>query len=231
MLKKIILIILIIFLFIICFREFTIYYNFNLDKSFSITYDETLELITKGSKYNNYYRTTISDLGKEEYYYKDNILTYFVNSELKYWMNISENEKEMIIIENAENKIANIVSDFNDINFPVENTQNGYFCWLYYSSDFECLGVTEHNDRPTIIVRVKKEPNNINTAYTYYYIDKETGVIVKRTEIEKMLFITTKTTNFDRNLIFDIVTEENIKKPNLDEFEVNTIHCPTITVL
>lgn len=229
MYKKILLILLIVLISIIGIREFFIDYEPNI-LEFSISNDEILNLINKGAEYNNYYRTVTTNEGKEEYYYKDKKLTCFVNSKLKYWMNLNENEKEMILIEDEENKIAKKVKDFEQINFPTEKTQNGYFCWIYFESDFECEGITTYNNRPTIIVKVEKEKGKFNTTSVKYYIDKETGVIVKRIEKEKNLFITTSISEFDRGLIFDSVTDADIQKPNLDEFEILTCDFPGIAI-
>lgn len=231
MLKKFLLIIFIILIIIfslLIIREYKLNSEMNLEKSNPISQSDIITLLNKGCTYDNYYRKIQTSNGTVEYYYKDNILTYYVNTELKYWMNLSENEKEMIIITDSNNKLANVVEGFDEIQFPSPHSQLGYV-YNIQSNNFNYLGKISYNNRPTIVVKTSLK-NNLKTYENKYYIDEKTGVIVKRTDIEKSAFITTSLEEFDRGIQFDIVTDSDIKKPDLQNYSITPCSFPTLTI-
>lgn len=233
--KKIVFVILIalIVLFIcLLVREFKFDYDRITDKTKALSREEVITLLDKGATYNNYYRSVKTTNGNEEYYYKDNILACYINSKLYYWMNLSDTEKEMIIIEDYENKIANTVKEFDTITFPTEMTQLGYYCTVYDQKNFsfKYKGIMKFNDRDTYIVETSANNNFFSSLKIKYYIDKETGVIVNRKQLLKFTFITKEITEFDRGLKFDVVTDENIEKPNLTDFEIVETYFPALSI-
>ena len=179
--------IILIVLLILVIREVRLNNDNITDKVSNLSQDELIDLLNKGATYNNYYRTAETSNGKEELYYKDGILSCFINSNLYYWMNLSENNKEMIIIDNAEQKIASNVENFSEVNFPTEYTQLGYYSTLYDKNlDYKYIGITKLNGRDTIIAKTISKKDTFSNFEIKYYIDKETGVIVKRIETEKL---------------------------------------------
>ena len=225
------LIVILIILLILVIREMQINNDQIIDSSNALSQDEVIELLDKGATYNNYYRCVETPNGKEEMYYKDNILAYYINSHLYYWMNLSENEKEMIIIDDYENKVASYVEDFKDTIFPIEHTQLGYYSTIYDTNiEYKYIGVTKLNNRDTIVVKTISKKDSLSNLEIKYYIDKETGVIVKRKEIEKFLFISTSVRDFDRGIQFDTVTSEDVAKPDLTDYTINTTIFPTLTI-
>lgn len=138
----------------------------------------------------------------------------------------------MIIIEDKENKLASIVEDFEQVNFPMENTQLGYFSAVYYLDDFDFKynGLMQLNDRDTYVVETKSNERPFSPLTIKYYIDKETGVIVKSADISKYIFITTDVKQYDRGIKFDIVKDEDVKRPDLTEYELIPIHFPALTI-
>lgn len=218
------LIVILIILLILVIREMQINNEQIIDRSNALSRDEVIELLDKGATYNNYYRCVETPNGKEEMYYKDDILAYYINSHLYYWMNLSENEKEMIIIDDYEDKVASYVEGFKDANFRMDYTQLGYYSTVYDTNiEYKYIGITKLNNRDTIVVKTITRKNPISSFEINYYIDKETGVIVKRKEIEKFLFISTSVRELDRGVQFDTVTSEDVAKPDLTDYTIDTI--------
>ena len=79
--------IILIVLLILVIREVRLNNDNITDKVSNLSQDELIDLLNKGATYNNYYRTAETSNGKEELYYKDGILSCFINSNLYYWMN------------------------------------------------------------------------------------------------------------------------------------------------
>lgn len=233
--KKLCYVLLLVVVIVVTFlfaREITIN-NDNIYKdSTELSRDDTISILDKGANYNNYYRLVNTSNGKEEFYYKDGILVSYINSNLNYWMNITENSREMIIIQDSEDKIANLVEDFEQILFPMETTQLGYYSTIYDKEnfEFEYKGIMKLNDRDTYVVRTIAKDNIFSIFEIKYYIDKETGVIVKRSEIEKFAFLTKNISQYDRGIKFDIVTEEDVKRPDLTGYDVVSTRCPVIPI-
>lgn len=234
--KKRIFLILVIIIFLlvsyIFFREIKINYDNIYDYSIQLSRNDIINLLNDGINYNNYYRNVNTENGKEEFYYKDGILTNYVNGRLKYYINTLDNSKEMIIIEDEENKLASIVEDFEQVNFPMESTQLGYYSVIYdmENFNFKFKGLMEFNNRDTYVVEMKSNENSIFPLIIKYYIDKETGVIVNRREISKFIFITKEIKQYDRGIKFDYVKDEDVKKPDLIEYEVFSTSFPVLII-
>lgn len=225
-----ILLILLIILFLII-REFKIN-NDNIYTYNTLSRNSVIELLDKGANYNNYYRSVYTDNGHEEFYFKDNKLAHYTNSTLDYWMNLSENEKEMIQIEDKETKVANNIEDFNSIIFPMEYTQLGFYCSIYDEQNwnFKYIGLTKLNERDTIIASSISKNDLFKKFEIKYYIDKETGVIVKTKQIKKIFMLSTDILNLDRGVQFDIVTDKIVEKPDLTGYEIHSEHIPALTI-
>ncbi len=235
MIKKVLLIIfilIILILSVLLLREYKLNSEAYLDNSDDFSQEDIINLLNKGSNYNNYYRKITTTNGIEEYYYKDNILACYINSKLKYWINLSENEREMLIIDDANNKLASIVENFEEINFPSEFSQLGYISTIYNTEDnnnFKYLGKVIYNNRLTLVVKTASN-YNLSTYENKYYIDEETGVIVKRNDIKKMTFITTDLQEFDRGIKFDVVTDVDISRPDLQDFSITQCTFPSLPI-
>ena len=85
-----------------------------------------------------------------------------------------------------------------------------------YGYKFEYLGEREKEGRKEILIQLNKT-EGVNTGIIQFTIDKETGVILGRTDISKILFITTYKNECDRNVKFNVVTDEDVKRPNLEK--------------
>lgn len=225
-----ILIIIVLIMLILVIREIYLNYDKIENNNEEYTRDQVIELLDNGSKYNNYYRTVNTENGKEEFYYKDNILACYYDSKLKYWMNLTDGSRRMIFIDDYDSDSVGEVVDFENIIFPMENTQLGYYSTIYDTEnfDFKYKGITKINDRDTLIVETDSKIDS--SLKIKYYIDKQTGVIVKRTEFDKVLFLTKDKKEYDRGIRFDVVTDENIKEPDLTNAETYEINFPSLTI-
>lgn len=225
-----ILIIIVLILLTLTIREIYLNYDKIENNNEEYTRDQVIELLDNGSKYNNYYRTVNTENGKEEFYYKDNILACYYDSKLKYWMNLTDGSRRMIFIDDYDSDSVGEVVDFENIIFPMENTQLGYYSTIYDTEnfDFKYKGITKINDRDTLIVETDSKIDS--SLKIKYYIDKQTGVIVKRTEFDKVLFLTKDKKEYDRGIRFDVVTDENIKEPDLTNVETYEINFPSLTI-
>lgn len=225
-----ILIIIVLIMLILVIREIYLNYDKIENNNEEYTRDQVIELLDNGSKYNNYYRTVNTENGKEEFYYKDNILACYYDSKLKYWMNLTDGSRRMIFIDDYDSNSVGEVVDFENIIFPMENTQLGYYSTIYDTENFEFKykGITKINDRDTLIVETDSKIDS--SLKIKYYIDKQTGVIVKRTEFDKVLFLTKDKKEYDRGIRFDVVTDENIKEPDLTNVETYEINFPSLTI-
>lgn len=225
-----ILIIIVLIMLILVIREIYLNYDKIENNNEEYTRDQVIEMLDNGSKYNNYYRTVNTENGKEEFYYKDNILACYYDSKLKYWMNLTDGSRRMIFIDDYDSDSVGEVVDFENIIFPMENTQLGYYSTIYDTEnfDFKYKGITKINDRDTLIVETDSKIDS--SLKIKYYIDKQTGVIVKRTEFDKVLFLTKDKKEYDRGIRFDVVTDENIKEPDLTNVETYEINFPSLTI-
>lgn len=224
-LKKFLLIVaaIIIFLLLSIFiREFVICNEGNLNKSNPMTREEIISLLEKGCDYNNYYYRYDSNIDtlKTEYYIKDGISVCYIENHLHSWINFNEDEREYITIwdTKADNgkTIATITKNFT----TTEANQMGYDYSLvtnYENYDFEYLGKKDDNGRNVTVIKMKTKNSN---TYTNFYIDSVTGVIMARKDVSKALFITIYMNYSNRNVQFDVVTDEDVTRPDLSSYQI-----------
>ena len=68
----------------------------------------------------------------------------------------------------------------------------------------------------TILVQVWNK-DSIKVNSTIFYIDKDSGLVMRRIDYSEMGL---KKLDCNRNVKFDIVTDKDIERPNLDNYEV-----------
>lgn len=224
--KKILLIVVIIFMILLVsvfVREFILCNEGSLDNSNPMTREEIISLLEKGNDYNNYYYSYDSDFDtlKTEYFIKDGISVCYVEGSLHSWINFNEDQREYITIwdTKADNgkSIATITKNFT----TTESSQMGYDYSLvtdYENYDFEYLGKKYSNGRKVTVIKMKVKNSN---TYTNFYIDSSTGVIIARKDVSKAFFITTYMNFSNRNVQFDVVTNEDIKRPDLSNYQLH----------
>ena len=85
-----------------------------------------------------------------------------------------------------------------------------------FNTNFEYLGEKQYNGRTTILVQVwNKDNTKVNP--TIFYIDKDTGLIMKRIDYSAMGLIKL---DCNRNVKLDVVTDKEVERPNLDNYEI-----------
>ena len=184
--------------------------------------EEVLSLVEKGAEYSNWYMTVETVVEekmnvegrkevpenedayriKTEEYYKDNVLVV-KTSQLNKQDNLSwtdyntgdqiniTNEGEKKTIE--ENKIEEEIRDSRVL-----------------LNQFEYLGETKYQYRDCIVIKITTKDGEEQL----YYIDSEKGILLKHVmnhanAISTILY----------NMQYDVVTDENIEKPDLADYE------------
>ena len=102
----------------------------------------------------------------------------------------------------------------------IPNSQNGVdYSTIaeaeHYGYKYKYLGKTDFEGRDSILIEMKNSGSAIR-----FTIDKETGIILSRQDIYKMFFITTRITTTNMNVKIDSVTEEDVVRPNLQDYTV-----------
>lgn len=225
--KKVIIVLLVILLILILsmmIREIYLNYDGKLDKSNSMSREEIVALLDKGATYKNYYYgyEKEPDKGnqyKTDIYIKDNIRAYYIDSKIDNWANYNTGE-EIRIWKDSEKSYATISENVK----PEANSQQGYDYSIVadyetFKYDYKYLGEKEENGRKVILIKLTYK-SGIKTGIVKFKIDKETGLILERLDFTKFGPITIYKDVRNRNVKFDIVTDENVAKPNLDEYEI-----------
>lgn len=212
--KKILLIIICILIIIIAIwaiREFVVCHDFGLNKSNPMSKEEVLNLLKKGSEYPNYYCTYTDDSNsKYEIYVKDNTYTFNLDGELMMWENYNTNESIMIF-RTKDNTIAGISNDAH----KEEYSQIHLSYTPITTDEYKYLGEKEQDGRQVIYIET-----NDNGYIEKYVIDKETGLIVNKINYYKRFLIFTVKSESKRDIKLDIVTDENVARPDLSSYTV-----------
>ena len=213
--RKIVLIIvlLIVFLFIAIWgiREYVLWNDGKLQKDNPMSKEEVLELLKKEEKYSNYYISFAdSNNAKYDIYVKDNVLVEYYNNE--FLLREDYNNNEYIMISKATDKeVAGISHSLR----KQEYQQAGMDYSIVNKLEYKYLGEKEVDGRQVIYIQLEDE-----SAYTKFVIDKETGIIVNRIDLSKVFIFTAHKNETKRELKLDVVTDENVARPDLSRYEV-----------
>lgn len=207
----IVLVILILFIAIWGIREYILWNDGNLQKDNAMSREEVLELLKKGEEYPNYYISFVdSDNAKYDIYVKDNVLVEYYNNEFRLREDYNTNEYIMIF-KTADKEVAGINN-----NLQKEEYQQGSMDYSIVNElDYKYLGEKELDGRQVIYIQLED-----GSAYTKFVIDKETGIIVDRIDLSKSFIFTTHKNESKRELKLDVVTDEDIARPDLSKYEV-----------
>ena len=202
-----------------------IHFDGFLNKDSPMTRSEVIELLEKGKEYPNYYYASESSWifgslneTKTETYMKDNIVKIVVDGETLEWTDY--NTEEHIGLFELNGKETASVSNLD--NFETnEDSQRGFDYSLItrediYNTEFKYLGKKQVNGRDTILVKVWNK-DGFEMDSTKFYIDEETGLIMRRVDYTALGFIKI---DCNRNVKMDIVTDEDIQKPDLEGYEI-----------
>lgn len=210
-----VLILIIIILLTLFIREKIIYFNGNLEKNNIMSKEEIKQLLDKGENYENYYysptqnpQTTNEEI-KTEYYIKNGIVATYINSQLIQWVNYNTGE----IISLIHNNNQNTFSSSNNVK-RIQNNQNGvdYSEIIDNKYKYKYLGKKIFQDRKAIYIELRKDD-----IVKQFVIDEKSGLILEsKIGIKKFGLITVSLIRNKENIKFDIVSDENVKKPNLN---------------
>ncbi len=224
----------IICLLVIVFIIYIVVIKFDgfLDKSNPMTKEEVIALLDKGKEYPNYYSSpkytylNRSNDDVTEVYVKDNIKKVVYNNEISDWRDYN-NDEEIYFIrynESTQKKYASIAKMSQNGTLEGERySQKGFDYSLIADTEhsdynFKYLGEKEIENRICVLVEIwnKQSSKFLSTKFT---IDKETGLVSQRIDYTFFGILPVKMT-YDTNLKLDVVTEEEVKRPDLTDYEV-----------
>lgn len=230
-LKRIVLFFVIILIIVVIYF-ISIHFNGFLNQNNEMSREEIVELLEKGTEYPNYYYSS-KDVGllgwiiekrdnnTTETYIKDNVIKVVVNGSTIRWENYNTNEIINIMDEKNGKNYAAITNVENYKQNSGNDNQMGFDFSLIsqedvFDTDFEYMGIRKFKGRETILVKVwNKKSSKLNA--TIFYIDKDTGLIMRRIDYSALGFIKI---DCDRNVKLDIVTDADVQKPDLNGYEI-----------
>lgn len=176
-----------------------------------LSIEEIKSLLDKGKSISNvYFEHTVLEQNEEEYtmkkYLKDDTYVFEIDNSYQ-WINFSTDE--WIYIDNTNKTIS--VTDtkncdkFNDYSYYFEELiNNGY--------EYKYIKLENVNQADYHVIEIKKE----DVGKVKFWINCENGVVEKKEEYNSLgnLVSTNK-----YKYIYNIVTEEEIKKPDFLEYE------------
>jgi len=219
---KVLLILLLLLILLWVIYEVSIYSDGKLDNSNPMSREEVIKLLEKGKTYSNYYYCSeniglFNDKNKNEYYIKDKIVASYFNSRITNWTDYNTGDVISLFGENKAMLSSNV--NVEQINIP---NQYGFDYSLiadreHYNFDYKYLGQKEKYGKTLIMVSVWDEEEKGQPVK--FSIDKQTGLIFERIDYMKLGFLTIKLT-CNRNVKLDIVTDEDVAKPDLTKYEI-----------
>lgn len=192
-------------------REYVLWNDGKLQKDNPMSREEVLELLKKGEEYPNYHVSFVgSNNEKYDIYVKDNVFVEYCNNEFRLREDYNTNEYIMIF-KTADKEVAGINNNLQ----KQEYQQAGMDYSIVTESDYKYLGEKELDGRQVIYIQLKN-----GSAYTKFVIDKETGIIINRIDLSKAFIFTTNKNESKRELKLDVVTDEDVARPDLSKYEV-----------
>ena len=185
----------------------------NLDTSNEMTKEEIVELLRMGNDGNFHYVVRDGENPNTEYYIKDNIVVCYVDGKLLTWTDYNTGKAIQITDEKAHIGNNQKINDNSQYIISYDEITNDE----KYGYTFKYLGETTLKGRDTILVQ-----ESDNTTLIRYKIDKTTGIILEREVFNKFLFIiiSEQTSNTTVDVQIDVVTNEDVQKPNLDQYQI-----------
>ena len=192
-------------------REYALWNDGNLQKDNSMSREEVLELLKKGEEYPNYHISFIgSNNEKYDIYVKDNVFVEYCNNEFRLREDYNTNEYIMIF-KTADKEVAGVNNNLEKLEYQ----QGSMDYSIVNKLDYKYLGEKELDGRQVIYIQLKN-----GSAYTKFVIDKETGIIINRIDLSKAFIFTTNKNESKRELELDVVTDEDVARPDLSKYEV-----------
>lgn len=211
--------ILLLLMLILVGYEISIKLDGKLDKNNYMNREEIIELVKKD--YSNYKITTKEAFTNRtgNVFVKDNIFKNVVNNKCIEYGDYNSDERIYCFYPFAYISYA---KDYNTDAYGKNSQLSGE---SYYNImdenkyDFEYLGEKKINGRETIVIKLAEVYHTKD--YYKYYIDKETGIILGREYLYKILGIVLIKIPSYTSVEFDCVTDEDVKRPNIIGYVVN----------
>ena len=192
-------------------REYVLWNDGKLQKDNPMSREEVLELLKKGEEYPNYHISFIgSNNEKYDIYVKDNVFVEYCNNEFRLREDYNTNEYIMIF-KTADKEVAGVNNNLEKLEYQ----QGSMDYSIVNKLDYKYLGEKELDGRQVIYIQLKN-----GSAYTKFVIDKETGIIINRIDLSKAFIFTTNKNESKRELKLDVVTDEDVARPDLSKYEV-----------
>lgn len=192
-------------------REYVLWNDGKLQKDNPMSKEEVLELLKKGEEYPNYHISFVDSANaKYDIYVKDNVFVEYYNNEFLRREDYNNNEYIMIF-RTADKEVAGVNKELKKEQYR----QNVMDYSIVNKLDYKYLGEKELDGRQVIYIQLKS-----GSAYTKFVIDKETGIIVNRIDLSKAFIFTTNKNESKRELKLDVVTDEDVARPDLSKYEV-----------
>ena len=192
-------------------REYVLWNDGKLQKDNPMSREEVLELLKKGEEYPNYHVSFVgSNNEKYDIYVKDNVFVEYCNNEFRLREDYNTNEYIMIF-KTADKEVAGVNNNLEKLEYQ----QGSMDYSIVNKLDYKYLGEKELDGRQVIYIQLKN-----GSAYTKFVIDKETGIIINRIDLSKTFIFTTNKNESKRELKLDVVTDEDVARPDLSKYEV-----------
>lgn len=192
-------------------REYVLWNDGKLQKDNPMSREEVLELLKKGEEYPNYHVSFVgSNNEKYDIYVKDNVFVEYCNNEFRLREDYNTNEYIMIF-KTADKEVAGVNNNLEKLEYQ----QGSMDYSIVNKLDYKYIGEKELDGRQVIYIQLKN-----GSAYTKFVIDKETGIIINRIDLSKAFIFTTSKNESKRELELDVVTDEDVARPDLSKYEV-----------
>ena len=192
-------------------REYALWNDGNLQKDNSMSREEVLELLKKGEEYPNYHVSFVgSNNEKYDIYVKDNVFVEYCNNEFRLREDYNTNEYIMIF-KTADKEVAGVNNNLEKLEYQ----QGSMDYSIVNKLDYKYLGEKELDGRQVIYIET-----NDNGFIEKYVIDKETGLIVNKINYYKRFLIFTVKSESKKDIKLDVVTDENVARPDLSSYTV-----------
>lgn len=213
--KKVVLIVVlcvvVLFIAIWGIREYVLWNDGKLQKDNPMSREEVLKLLKKGEEYPNYHVSFVgSNNEKYDIYVKDNVFVEYCNNEFRLREDYNTNEYIMIF-KTADKEVAGVNNNLEKLEYQ----QGSMDYSIVNKLDYKYLGEKELDGRQVIYIQLKN-----GSAYTKFVIDKETGIIINRIDLSKAFIFTTSKNESKRELELDVVTDEDVARPDLSKYGI-----------
>lgn len=212
--KKILIAVLVLFIAVIIvllIRENILWNTGKLDTSNKMDQDAMIALLDKGATYPNYSYSSDANYGevKTKTIVKDNKVSIYLDSKLIEKSDYNTGDTTNYWNINGET----VEGQYNSPEISKHN-QHGYDYSVvsdyehFGQYEYEYIGETKEDGRTVILFQMNRpKEDSFNSGGVRFVVDKETGLILRRIDFSKCLFITTYQNNSNRNVEIHVASD------------------------